>query len=36
MQEGDSYRVFDGKQGWWAGNDGPTPLEVLTSGNLDR
>jgi photosynthetic reaction center cytochrome c subunit len=36
MQEGDSYRVFDGKQGWWAGNDGPTPLEVLTTGNLDR
>jgi hypothetical protein len=36
MQEGDSYRVFDGKQGWWAGNDGPTPIETLTSGNLDR
>jgi hypothetical protein len=36
MADGDSYRVFDGRQGWWAGPDGPTPIETLTSGNLDR
>ncbi len=33
---GDSYRVFDGKNGWWAGLDAPAPIETLTSGNLDR
>ena len=33
---GDSYRVFDGRNGWWAGLDAPAPLETLTSGNLDR
>jgi len=36
MPEGESWRVFDGKQGWWSGMDAPTPLETLTSGNLDR
>ena len=34
--DGISYRVFDGRNGWWAGPDGPAPLETLTSGNLDR
>jgi hypothetical protein len=33
---GDSYRVFDGRNAWWAGPDSPVPLETLTSGNLDR
>ena len=36
MAEGDSRRVFDGRNGWWAGPDGPVPIETLTSGNLDR
>ena len=36
MPEGDSFRVFDGGNGWWAGPDGPAPIETLTSGNLDR
>jgi photosynthetic reaction center cytochrome c subunit len=36
MAEGDSRRVFDGRNGWWAGPDGPAPIETLTSGNLDR
>jgi len=36
MPDGDSYRVFDGRNGWWAGPDGPAPIETLTSGNLDR
>jgi photosynthetic reaction center cytochrome c subunit len=36
MPEGDSRRVFDGRNGWWAGPDGPAPIETLTSGNLDR
>lgn len=35
MQDGDSYRVFDGTNGWWVGPDAPAP-ETLTSGNLDR
>ena len=34
--DGLSYRVFDGTNGWWAGFDAPAPIEVLTSGNLDR
>ncbi len=34
--QGESYRVFDGKNGWWAGLDAPSPLETLTAGNLDR
>jgi photosynthetic reaction center cytochrome c subunit len=36
MPDGDSHRVFDGRNGWWAGPDGPAPIETLTSGNLDR
>lgn len=36
MFEGDSHRVFDGRNGWWAGPDSPVPIETLTSGNLDR
>jgi len=35
MPDGDSYRVFDGRSGWWVGPDAPAP-ETLTSGNLDR
>jgi hypothetical protein len=36
MADGDSRRVFDGQNGWWAGPDSPVPVETLTSGNLDR
>jgi hypothetical protein len=36
MPDGDSRRVFDGRNGWWAGPDSPAPIETLTSGNLDR
>ena len=36
MPDGDSRRVFNGRNGWWAGPDGPAPIETLTSGNLDR
>lgn len=36
MMDGDSYRVFDGRNGWFAGPDSPAPLVTLTSGNLDR
>jgi hypothetical protein len=36
MFTGDSYRVFDGRNGWFAGPDSPTPLVTLTSGTLDR
>jgi len=35
MPDGDSVRVFDGRNGWWVGPDAPAP-ETLTSGNLDR
>ena len=35
MPDGDSFRVFDGRNGWWVGPDAPAP-ETLTSGNLDR
>ena len=35
MFGGDSHRVFDGNNGWWAGPDSPVPIETLTSGNLD-
>jgi hypothetical protein len=34
--DGPSHRVFDGTNGWWAGPDAPAPIEVMTSGNLDR
>jgi hypothetical protein len=33
---GDSNRVFDGRNGWWSGPDAPAPIETLTTGNLDR
>jgi photosynthetic reaction center cytochrome c subunit len=36
MGGGDSYRVFDGRNGWMAGPDTPVPLLELTSGNLER
>jgi hypothetical protein len=36
MFNGDSYRVFDGQRGWFAGPDSPAPIVALASGNLDR
>jgi photosynthetic reaction center cytochrome c subunit len=36
MFNGDSYRVFNGRNGWFAGPDSPAPLVALASGNLDR
>ena len=36
MFNGDSYRVFDGQRGWFAGPDSPAPIVTLVSGNLDR
>ena len=36
MFNGDSYRVFDGRNGWFAGPDSPAPIVTLVSGNLDR
>jgi hypothetical protein len=36
MFTGDSYRVFDGRNGWFAGPDSPAPIVTLVSGNLDR
>jgi len=36
MFNGDSYRVFDGQRGWFAGPDSPAPIVNLVSGNLDR
>lgn len=36
MFDGDSYRVFDGRNGWFAGPDSPAPIVTLVSGNLDR
>ena len=35
MDYGDNVRVFDGRNGWFAGPDAPIPLEPLTSGVLD-
>ena len=35
MDYGDNVRVFDGRNGWFAGPDAPVPLEPLTSGVLD-
>jgi hypothetical protein len=35
MDYGDNIRVFDGRNGWFAGPDAPVPLETLTSGVLD-
>jgi hypothetical protein len=36
MFNGDSFRVYDGLNGWLAGPDTPTPLVTLSAGNLDR
>jgi hypothetical protein len=36
MGGGDSYRVFDGRNGWMAGPDTPVPIVQLTAGNLER
>ena len=36
MTGGDSFRIFDGRNGWWTGPDTPLPLVTLTGGNLDR
>jgi len=36
LPQGDSYRVFDGVNGWFAGPDSPAPLFTLATGNLDR
>ena len=35
MDYGDNIRVYDGRNGWFAGPDAPVPLEPLTSGVLD-
>jgi photosynthetic reaction center cytochrome c subunit len=35
MDYGDNVRVYDGRNGWFAGPDAPVPLEPLTSGVLD-
>jgi len=36
MGGGDSFRVFDGRNGWMAGPDTPVPILQLTGGNLER
>ena len=36
LPAGDSYRVFDGVNGWIAGPDSPAPIFALVTGNLDR
>jgi hypothetical protein len=35
MDYGDNIRVYDGRNGWFAGPDAPIPLQPLTSGVLD-
>jgi hypothetical protein len=35
MDYGQNIRVFDGRNGWFAGPDAPAPLVTLTSGVLD-
>jgi hypothetical protein len=35
MDYGQNIRVFDGRNGWFAGPDAPAPLVALTSGVLD-
>jgi hypothetical protein len=35
MDYGENVRVYDGRNGWFAGPDAPVPLEQLTSGVLD-
>jgi hypothetical protein len=36
MGGGESFRVFDGRNGWMAGPDTPVPILQLTGGNLER
>jgi len=36
LPERDSYRVFDGVNGWLVGPDIPVPIMTLVTGNLDR
>jgi len=36
LPERDSFRVFDGANGWLAGPDIQVPIMTLASGNLDR
>ena len=36
LPERDSFRVFDGANGWLAGPDIPVPIITLATGNLDR
>jgi photosynthetic reaction center cytochrome c subunit len=35
LDYGDNIRVYDGRNGWFAGPDAPAPLTPLTSGVLD-
>ena len=35
LEYGQNVRVFDGRNGWFAGPDSPAPLVTLTGGNLD-
>ena len=35
MDYGENVRVYDGRNGWFAGPDAPVPLQPLTSGVLD-
>jgi hypothetical protein len=36
LPDRDSFRVFDGANGWLAGPDIPVPILTLATGNLDR
>ncbi|MGE3841957.1 MAG: photosynthetic reaction center cytochrome c subunit family protein [Vicinamibacterales bacterium] len=36
LPDGDSYRIFDGVNGWLSGPDTQVPIITLASGNLDR
>jgi photosynthetic reaction center cytochrome c subunit len=36
LATGQSTRVFDGRNAWWAGGDAPVSLMTFTEGNLDR
>jgi hypothetical protein len=36
MSGGDSFRTYNGRNGWMSGPDVSVPLMTLTSGNLDR
>ena len=35
LEYGQNLRVYDGRNGWFAGPDSPAPLVTLTGGNLD-